>query len=164
MLSYLARIVKRAKTRTIQACDSGQCCRLNKADDVVSSTFLASLTRLCYICTSHAIGVTQKGVFMTRIVSSVVLVGIMGCTSVQYNEVDCGTLPSDTFWSGNIALQCQEYRRLQAETAYRAEVAQSLKSYRECVSKHAGSLAGAKEQCSVYIQGLRDSPGGPSSK
>ncbi|HSA63091.1 MAG TPA: hypothetical protein VLE25_00260, partial [Nitrospira sp.] len=55
---------------------------------------------------------------------SVVLVGIMGCTSVQYNEVDCGTLPSDTFWSGNIALQCQEYRRLQAETAYRAEVAQ----------------------------------------
>jgi hypothetical protein len=95
---------------------------------------------------------------------SVVLVGIMGCTSVQYNEVDCGTLPSDTFWSGNIALQCQEYRRLQAETAYRAEVAQSLKSYRECVSKHAGSLTGAKEQCSVYIQGLRDSPGGSSHK
>jgi hypothetical protein len=88
---------------------------------------------------------------------SVVLLGIVGCTSVHYNEVDCGTLPSDTFWSGNIALQCQEYRRLQAETAYRAEVAQSLKSYRECVSKQ-GSLTGAKEQCSVYIQGLRDSP------
>ena len=87
------------------------------------------------------------------------VVGVMGCTSVQYNEVDCGTLPSDTFWSGNIALQCQEYRRLQAETAYRAEVAQSLRSYRECLSKHEGSLTGAKEQCSVYTQGLRDSPG-----
>lgn len=106
-----------------------------------------------------------RGVLMIRYFAlSVVLVGIMGCTSVQYNEVDCGTLPSDTFWSGNIALQCQEYRRLQAETAYRAEVAQSLKSYRECVSKHDGSLTGAKEQCSVYIQGLRDSPGGSSHK
>jgi hypothetical protein len=89
---------------------------------------------------------------------SLVFLGIMGCTSVHYNEVDCGTLPSDTFWSGNIALQCQEYRRLQAETAYRAEVAQSLKSYRECVAKQGGSLTGAKEQCSVHIQGLRDSP------
>jgi hypothetical protein len=87
------------------------------------------------------------------------VVGVTGCTSVQYNEVDCGTLPSDTFWSGNIALQCQEYRRLQAETAYRAEVAQSLRSYRECLSKHEESLTGAKEQCSVYTQGLRDSPG-----
>jgi hypothetical protein len=95
---------------------------------------------------------------------SVIIVGVMGCTSVHYNEVDCGTLPSDTFWSGNIALQCQEYRRLQAETAYRAEVAQSLKSYRECVSKHDGSLTGAKEQCAVYIQGLRDSSGGSPPK
>ena len=94
----------------------------------------------------------------------IVIVGVMGCTSVQYNEADCGTLPSDTFWSGNVALQCQEYRRLQAETAYRAEVAQSLKSYRECVTKHEGSLAGAKEQCSVYIQGLRDTPGTSAPK
>lgn len=93
------------------------------------------------------------------LVLSLLLLGVMGCTSVQYNEVDCGTLPSDTFWSGNIALQCQEYRRLQAETAYRAEVAQALKSYRECVSKQEGSPKGAKEQCSVYIQGLHDSPG-----
>jgi hypothetical protein len=99
-------------------------------------------------------------VFMYRdLALPLLVVGVMGCTSVQYNEVDCGTLPSDTFWSGNIALQCQEYRRLQAETAYRAEVAQSLRSYRECLSKHEGSLTGAKEQCSVYTQGLRDSPG-----
>jgi hypothetical protein len=111
------------------------------------------------------VGVKQRGVRMNRYLAlSVVLVAIMGCTSVQYNEVDCGTLPSDTFWSGNIALQCQEYRRLQAETAYRAEVAQSLKNYRECVTKHVGSLTGAKEQCSVYIQGLRDSPGGSPPK
>ncbi|HKY73463.1 MAG TPA: hypothetical protein VJL88_16195 [Nitrospira sp.] len=95
---------------------------------------------------------------------SVFAFGIMGCTSVHYNEVDCGTLPSDTFWSGNVALQCQEYRRLQAETAYRAEVAQSLKHYRECVTKHEGALTGAKEQCSVYIQGLRESPGASTPK
>jgi hypothetical protein len=25
------------------------------------------------------------------------VVTVMGCTSVQYNEVDCGTLPSDAF-------------------------------------------------------------------
>jgi hypothetical protein len=100
-----------------------------------------------------------KEVLMARYLAfSLVFLGITGCTSVHYNEVDCGTLPSDTFWSGNIALQCQEYRRLQAETAYRAEVAQSLKSYRECVAKQGGSLTGAKEQCSVHIQGLRDSP------
>src|SRR5512145_1329223 len=87
---------------------------------------------------------------------SVVLVAIMGCTSVQYNEVDCGTLPSDTFWSGNVALQCQEYRRLQAETAYREEVAKQLKNYRECLQKHEGSLTEAKEQCSLYAQAFRD--------
>jgi hypothetical protein len=102
----------------------------------------------------------KNEVFMYRdLALSLLVVGVMGCTSVHYNDVDCGTLPSDTFWSGNIALQCQEYRRLQAETAYRAEVAQSLRSYRECLNKHEGSLTGAKEQCSVYIQGLRDSPG-----
>ena len=92
------------------------------------------------------------------------LLGLIGCTSVHYNEVDCGTLPSDTFWSGNVALQCQEYRRLQAETAYRAEVAQSLKSYRECLMKQEGGLSGAKEKCSVYIQGLPNSPAGPPPK
>lgn len=160
MLHYRAPIVKPfylrpsvhlvGSARTTRSCDP---------------SLLASLGNLCYICSSHAVGVRRRGVLMIRYFAlSVVLVGIMGCTSVQYNEVDCGTLPSDTFWSGNIALQCQEYRRLQAETAYRAEVAQSLKSYRECVSKHDGSLTGAKEQCSVYIQGLRDSPGGSSHK
>ena len=92
------------------------------------------------------------------------LLGLIGCTSVHYNEVDCGTLPSDTFWSGNVALQCQEYRRLQAETAYRAEVAQSLKSYRECVTKQEGGLSGAKEKCSAYLQGLPNSPAGPPPK
>ena len=84
------------------------------------------------------------------------VVGMIGCTSVQYNQTDCGTLPSDTFWSGNVALQCQEYRRLQAETAYREEVAQLLKHYRECLKKHESSLAEAKEQCSLYAQALRD--------
>jgi hypothetical protein len=98
------------------------------------------------------------------LVLSIFVSGIMGCTSVHYNEVDCGTLPSDTFWSGNVALQCQEYRRLQAETAYRAEVAQSLKNYRECVTKQGGALTGAKEQCSVHIQGLRESPGPSTPK
>src|SRR5512134_1924806 len=89
---------------------------------------------------------------------SVVLVAIMGCTSVQYNEVDCGTLPSDTFWSGNVALQCQEYRRLQAETAYREELTKQLAAYRECVKKHEASPAEAKEQCSLYLQAFRDQP------
>ena len=28
-----------------------------------------------------------------------VVLGMTGCTSVHYNETDCGTLPSDTFWS-----------------------------------------------------------------
>ncbi|MGE3153806.1 MAG: hypothetical protein AB7G48_03270 [Nitrospiraceae bacterium] len=82
--------------------------------------------------------------------------GLIGCTSVQYNQTDCGTLPSDTFWSGNVALQCQEYRRLQAETTYRDEVAKLMKNYRECLQKHEGSLAEAKEQCSLYVQAFRD--------
>lgn len=80
------------------------------------------------------------------------------CTSVQYNQTDCGTLPSDTFWSGNIALQCQEYRRLQAETAYRTEVAEMLKSYRECLNKHQASPAEARERCAAYAQVFQDSP------
>jgi hypothetical protein len=87
---------------------------------------------------------------------SLFVFGMTGCTSVHYNETDCGTLPSDTFWSGNVALQCQEYRRLQAETAYRSEVAQMLKNYRECVNKQQGSLAEVKERCSVYAVGLHD--------
>lgn len=73
------------------------------------------------------------------------------CTSVQYNHADCGALPSDTFWSGNVAMQCQEYRRLQAETAYRAEVAELLRKYHACVQQH-GSPAEAKERCFVYTQ------------
>ena len=32
---------------------------------------------------------------------------LTACTSVQYGQTDCSTLPSDTFWSGNVALQCQ---------------------------------------------------------
>lgn len=93
--------------------------------------------------------------------ASLVLLGMAGCTSVHYNETDCGMLPSDTFWSGNVALQCQEYRRLQAETAYRTEVAQMLKNYRECLNKQEGSLAEAKERCSVYAQGFHDPAAGP---
>lgn len=96
---------------------------------------------------------------------SLFVFAIAGCTSVQYNTTDCGTLPSDTFWSGNVALQCQEYRRLQAETAYRNEVAHMLKSYRECLDQHSASLADAKEQCSVYARALpNQSLGSPSSK
>ena len=94
-----------------------------------------------------------------------IALGITGCTSVQYNGTDCGTLPSDTFWSGNIALQCQEYRRLQAETVYRTEVAQMLKQYRECVTKQESSASGTKERCSVYAQGLfNPQVGQPPSK
>ena len=93
--------------------------------------------------------------------SFLVVLGMTGCTSVQYNETDCGTLPSDTFWSGNVALQCQEYRRLQAETAYRTEVAHMLKNYRECVNTQEGSLSEAKERCSVYAQGSLDPSIGP---
>ena len=92
---------------------------------------------------------------------SLVVFGMTGCTSVHYNESDCGTLPSDTFWSGNVALQCQEYRRLQAETAYRTEVKHILQSYRECVNKQEGSLADIKERCSVYALGLYDPSTGP---
>lgn len=37
--------------------------------------------------------------------------GVLGCTSVQYTTTsDCGSLPSDTFWSGNVALQVVEER------------------------------------------------------
>jgi len=85
-----------------------------------------------------------------------IMIAVSNCTSVNYNETDCGSLPSDTFWSGNVALQCQEYRRLQAETAYRTEVANMLKSYRECVTKHSGSAAEAKEHCSAYTQLVND--------
>ncbi len=99
---------------------------------------------------------------MNRYLAGVIFaLGFAGCTSVQYNQADCGTLPSDTFWSGNVALQCQEYRRLQAETAYRSEVAQLLKSYRECLNKHDASVAEAKERCSLYAQGLQNASTGP---
>jgi hypothetical protein len=76
----------------------------------------------------------------------VIMIALSHCTSVKYNETECGSLPSDTFWSGNVALQCQEYRRLQAETAYRTEVA----------NKHSGSAAEAKEHCSAYTQLVND--------
>lgn len=88
--------------------------------------------------------------------------GLAACTSVDYNHADCGSLPSDTFWSGNVAMQCQEYRRLQAETAYRTEVAELLKNYRECLNKQQGSPAEAKERCSLYTQPF-DSAIGPRS-
>jgi hypothetical protein len=84
--------------------------------------------------------------------------GVLGCTSVPYNTTDCGSLPSDTFWSGNVALQCQEYRRLQAETAYREELTRQLAGYRECLKKHESSPSDAKEQCSLYLQAFRDTP------
>ncbi|HET9867653.1 MAG TPA: hypothetical protein VFQ06_10210 [Nitrospira sp.] len=94
---------------------------------------------------------------MTRyLMLFVIMIALSHCTSVKYNETECGSLPSDTFWSGNVALQCQEYRRLQAETAYRTEVANMLKSYRECVNKHSGSAAEAKEHCSAYTQLVND--------
>jgi hypothetical protein len=83
--------------------------------------------------------------------------GVLGCTSVQYTTTsDCGSLPSDTFWSGNVALQCQEYRRLQAETAYREELTRQLAGYRECLKKHETSPTDAKEQCSLYLQAFRE--------
>jgi hypothetical protein len=75
---------------------------------------------------------------------------------VQYNQTECGTLPSDTFWSGNVALQCQEYRRLQAETAYRTEVAEMLKSYRECLKKYEAEPEG-RARCSAYAEVFQDS-------
>ena len=81
---------------------------------------------------------------------------LTACTSVQYKQTDCGTLPSDTFWSGNVALQCQEYRRLQAETAYRTEVAEMLKSYRECLKKHEADPAEGQTRCSAYAEVLQD--------
>jgi hypothetical protein len=59
-------------------------------------------------------------------------------------------------------MQCQEYRRLQAETAYRAEVAELLKGYRECLNKQQGSPAEARERCSLYTQAF-DSALGPRS-
>jgi hypothetical protein len=90
---------------------------------------------------------------MTRYLTLlIVIIAVSNCSSVHYNETDCGSLPSDTFWSGNVALQCQEYRRLRAVAAYRMEVANMLKSYRECVNKHGGSPAETKERCSPYAQ------------
>ena len=83
---------------------------------------------------------------------------LTACTSVQYGQTDCSTLPSDTFWSGNIALQCQEYRRLQAETAYRTEMAEMLKSYRECLKKYQADPDGGHAHCSAYAQVFQDSP------
>jgi hypothetical protein len=80
------------------------------------------------------------------------------CTSVQYNQTDFSTLPSDTFWSGNVALQCQEYRRLQAETAYRTEVAEMLKSYRECLKKYDADPGQGQARCSAYAEVFQDSP------
>lgn len=84
------------------------------------------------------------------------IVIVAGCTSVQYREADCGSLPSDTFFSGNVALQCQEFRRLEAETALRNEAAQLLKAYRECLVKYGDNLIEAKERCSVYAQAFRE--------
>ena len=84
------------------------------------------------------------------------VVAVAACTSVQYRETDCAALPSDTFWSGNVALQCQEYRRLEAETAFRNEGAQLLKDYRECLKKYENNLSEANERCSMYTQAFRE--------
>jgi len=60
-----------------------------------------------------------------------------------------------------VALQCQEYRRLQAETAYREELTQQLAGYRECLKKHETSPIDAKEQCSLYLQAFHDTSSPP---
>lgn len=65
-------------------------------------------------------------------------------------------MPSYDPFVGNVALQCQKYKQLEADTALRNEAAQLTKAYRLCLQKYEGAPAKAKEQCSPYTQALHE--------
>ena len=81
--------------------------------------------------------------------------GLAGC--YQFGSgTDCGSMPSYNAFAGHVALQCQEYRKLEADAALRNEAAQLLKAYRLCLAKYDGDPAKAKENCAVYTQALHE--------
>ncbi|MBS0167486.1 hypothetical protein [Nitrospira sp. CMX1] len=47
-----------------------------------------------------------------------------------------------------------DYRQRQANAEIRRETAELLKGYRQCIQKHEGDMAKAKERCALYREGL----------
>ena len=73
----------------------------------------------------------------------------MSCgMNTQYEKADCSTL------SGKDALRCVDYRQRKANAEISHEAAELLKGYRQCVQKHEGDAAKAKESCAPYREGL----------
>lgn len=66
----------------------------------------------------------------------------------QYENADCGML------SGKDALRCVDYRQRKANAEITHEAAELLKGYRQCIQKHEGDSAKAKESCAPYREGL----------
>lgn len=74
---------------------------------------------------------------------------IISCgMNTQYEKADCAML------SGKDAMRCVDYRQRKANAEISREAAELLKGYRQCIQKHEGDLAKAKESCALYREGL----------
>lgn len=61
-----------------------------------------------------------------------------------YEKEDCALL------IGKDAIQCVDYRQRKAHAEMSREVAEMLKSYRQCIGKYEGDVVKAKENCEPY--------------
>ena len=52
------------------------------------------------------------------------------------------------------ALRCVDYSQRKANAEISHEAAELLKGYRQCIQKHEGDVAKAKESCALYREGL----------
>ena len=70
---------------------------------------------------------------------------VAGCGMfTHYEKEDCAML------TGKNAIRCVDYRQRKAHAEMSHEVAEILKSYRQCVGKHEGDNQSAKESCAAY--------------
>jgi len=83
------------------------------------------------------------------LITILVLPVIMSCgMNTEYERTDCSML------SGKDALRCVDYRQRKANAEISHEAAELLKAYRQCIQKHEGDVAKAKESCAMYRDGL----------
>jgi hypothetical protein len=83
------------------------------------------------------------------LITTLVLPLLTSCgMNTQYEKADCSML------SGKDALRCVDYRQRKANAEISHEAAELLKGYRQCIQKHEGDVAKAKESCAPYREGL----------
>jgi hypothetical protein len=83
------------------------------------------------------------------LITALVLPLLTSCgMNAQYEQADCAML------SGKDALRCVDYRQRKANSEISHEAAELLKGYRQCIQKHEGDVAKAKESCALYREGL----------